>query len=132
MYVLQHERHMLQLWWHTWLPGQPENTDVNKRAAAEKHFISDSTSGLSVFHIKLGIGKWPQSAGFSFDALSIINPNIISRALFPPTHLQKECLIENNNNCITSPLPPRPYSLPNGAGEKWRHAFKEAKPIISI
>lgn len=82
MYISQNERHyMLQLFWHTWLPGRQENTNVNMRPRL-KTFVFQP----------LGIGKWHQGAGFSFDALSIISPNIISQELFPPTHLQKECV----------------------------------------
>ncbi len=76
-----------------------------------KHFTLDSDSGLSVLHITLRIGKSPQSAGFSFDALSIINPNIISQALFPPTHLQKACVwLKITRTAKSASHPPPPTS----------------------
>lgn len=97
-------------------------------AAGWNHFIPHPAAGLGALHIELGTRKWPHSAGFSFDARSIINPNIISWAPFPRTHHRKECVwlkITRTENSAS-------HSIPNGTGEKRRHAFKEPKPVISI
>lgn len=58
-----------------------------------------------------------RSAGLSFDGLSIINSNIISPALVPPTHLHKECFIENNKNCK--------FSLPFHLEREWEAEFEK-------